>query len=86
MPGNIIMTTRKEYGVRKVHKLVIQFPNPESAYSVTLTSFKAEPGVHFFTEEELAGGLFPFDNKFGQYKHEEWEGKLHSVEELNPGP
>ncbi|UCC68003.1 MAG: beta-agarase [Armatimonadota bacterium] len=34
------------------------------------------------TEKELESGFAPFVDGFGQYRHREWPGKVHSVEDL----
>ena len=33
-------------------------------------------------EEKKPDNFFPFVDEFGQYKHKDWEGKMHSKEEL----
>jgi hypothetical protein len=98
-PGNILTTISKDFDERNVKKLLIHFLNPTKPHTVTLANFRAEPGIKYLSRDELDSDFFPFVDEFGQYKHTEWEGKVHSVEELktsasadladlqaNPGP
>lgn len=43
---------------------------------------RCEEPFSFLSQEELAADFFPFVDEFGQYRHKEWPGKVHSVEEL----
>jgi hypothetical protein len=99
LPGNILTTISGTFDVRHVNNLLIHFLNPTKPHTVTLVNFRAEPGIEYLSRDELESGFFPFVDEFGQYKHAEWEGKVHSVEELrnsasadladleaNPGP
>jgi hypothetical protein len=81
-PGKIIIRPSQTFDVRKIHTLAIKFPNPTSDHSVKISNVRAEPGVKIFTREELADNFFPFVDEFGQYIHEEWDEKIHSVEQL----
>ncbi len=81
-PGKLIVKPVDTYDVQDIHTLMIKFPNPSSEHTLEITGFRAEPGVKIFTKEELAEGFFPFVDEFGQYMHEEWEEKIHSVKEL----
>lgn len=81
-PGNILTTISKDFDERHVKNLLIHFLNPTKPQTVTLVNFRAEPGIKYLSQDELESDFFPFVDEFGQYKHAEWEGKVHSVEEL----
>jgi hypothetical protein len=54
----------------------------EGTVSLNLSAF--EPYGRFIPPVEVAGreGFYPFIDRFGQYKHEEWRGKVTATDDL----
>jgi hypothetical protein len=80
-PGSMLLRP-VNFDVREIENILIKFPNPSGTSSLEITNIRAEDGVHIFSQEELADGFFPFVDKFGQYKHKDWEGKVFSIDQL----
>ncbi|MFC2112501.1 beta-agarase [Bacteroidota bacterium] len=51
---------------------------PRSSYEFSIDNVRATGKV----ELRDTAGFFPFIDEFGQYIHDDWKGKIHSVDEL----
>lgn len=82
LPGYLQTTLSRAYDVRRVTKLCIYALNASSPHTLEISNVRAEGRAEFPSKEWLAGGFFPFVDGYGQYRHDEWPTKIHSVEEL----
>ena len=95
-PGGYI---RGRLDVTKVTNLDLFKIKAEGDYTFTVDNIRAVGKFGFPSEETLKSGFFPFVDKFGQYIHGTWPGKISSVDEMitqkaaetqdlaaNPGP
>jgi hypothetical protein len=82
IPGNLTSIPVPGYDVHDIHTLLIKFPNTSLEHTLRITNIRAEPGIKYYTSEELADDFFPFVDEFGQFSHSEWEEKIYSMEEL----
>jgi len=78
MPGAAQYGEGKPLDLSRITALQLFLPVPDREYRLIL-----EKVVLFKQDGEGGVGVqFPFVNKFGQYIHDEWSGKLHSEEEF----
>jgi hypothetical protein len=100
LPGGIVKSfwwaTLPPDSVRYISVVVI---NPPEGSRIIISNIRGEDSINPPSESELANNYFPFVDEFGQFKHKEWPGKIHSLDELvkskeieendlieNPGP
>ena len=82
-----------------VNQIVVYIQKADKPFEVVIDNIRAE-GLYKAPEEaQELQNFFPMIDEFGQYRHREWPGKTHSLEELlahgemeerdlisNPGP
>jgi len=61
--------------------LFVNHPTEEHCFEVALIRAAGEPRRLPTAQNDVAA-FFPFVTTFGQYKHEDWPGKVHSLAEL----
>ncbi|MDD2598963.1 MAG: beta-galactosidase [Kiritimatiellae bacterium] len=70
------------FDLRKTAELHVFLDNPDQPASLSVLGIEAEQST-----EELkvfsADSFIPFVDKFGQFKHDDWPGKIHSEKELS---
>lgn len=66
----------------QVTQVVVWVPFPTGGELIEVTCVFAEGEYNPPTEAELERGFSPFVDGFGQYRHREWPGKIHSVDDL----
>jgi hypothetical protein len=65
-----------------VNQLVVYIQKANKPFEVVIDNIRAE-GVYKAPEEpQEPENFFPMIDEFGQYRHREWPGKTHSLEEL----
>ncbi len=67
----------------KITQILLFVTKPETSHSFELKAIRAEGGPVAVTAHVTdAEPFFPFIDSFGQYKHRDWPGKIHSTNEL----
>ena len=62
--------------------LTIALMYPPDNSRIIISNIRGEDKIDPPSEAELAGNYFPFVDEFGQFKHKDWPGKIHSPDEL----
>ena len=62
--------------------LSIALMYPPNNSRIIISDIRGEDEIDPPSEAELANDYFPFVDEFGQFKHKEWPGKIHSIDEL----
>lgn len=65
-----------------VNHLSIVLISPQENTRIIISNIRGENLINPPSESELADNYFPFVDEFGQFKHKEWSGKVHSLDEL----
>ena len=65
-----------------IHDLSIVIINPSSSNSILISNIRGEGFINPPSEAELNNDYFPMIDEFGQLRHKEWPGKIHSLDEL----
>ncbi len=66
----------------QVTRVVVSVPFPKGGEIVEIGRVLAVGRYDPPTEDELKSGFAPFIDEFGQYRHRDWPGKVHSVDDL----
>ena len=56
--------------------------HPPKGAAFVVSNLRGEGAYRFLSEAELARGFFPMVDEFGQYRHRDWPGKIHALDEL----
>lgn len=62
--------------------LSIALMYPPDNSKILITDIRGEDKIDPPSEAELGNNYFPFVDEFGQFKHKDWPGKIHSLDEL----
>jgi hypothetical protein len=65
-----------------IDRLSLLVIRPPANAELLVGNVRAEGAFAFLTEEELKADFFPFIDPLGQYRHRDWPGKTHAIEEL----
>jgi hypothetical protein len=65
-----------------VKKIRLSLVNPDEKAILSVRNIVAEGNLMASSYEELQQNAFPFVDKYGQYMHKEWKGKIHNEDEL----
>jgi len=68
--------------IGKVSAVVIELEEARAERIVEIDNIWATEAYELGAQEEVGESFFPLIDKFGQYKHKDWPGKIHSLEEL----
>lgn len=81
MPGGIV---RVWSGIHSdsIDKFSLALIHPPDNITIEVGNIRGEGRFKFLTEEEVGEDYFPLLDEFGQFRHKEWPGKTHSIEEL----
>lgn len=66
----------------RVTQVVVSAPFAKGGEVVEVARVTVEGRYDPPTEEQLEHGFAPFVDEFGQYRHREWPGKVHSADDL----
>lgn len=68
----------------RVTQILVFVPKPASDHRFEISAIRVEDGYIAPTASVRdAEPFFPFIDTFGQYRHRDWPGKIHSLEELS---
>ncbi|TLX78173.1 hypothetical protein E9993_00375 [Labilibacter sediminis] len=65
-----------------IKKIKLSLINPKGPATIEVRNFMAEGNLMAKSYDEIQQTEFPFVDKYGQYIHKEWLGKVHSDDEL----
>ena len=98
LPGGYVFR-RENLDLTKLSHISIFKQRDEDDYTITVGNIRAVGEYKLPDEETLKKSFFPFVDKFGQYKHNEWPNKVKSISDIkkqqeeetadlaaNPGP
>jgi hypothetical protein len=60
--------------------IALMYPPDNSR--IIISDIRGEDEIDPPSKAELADNYFPFVDEFGQFKHKDWPGKIHSLDEL----
>ncbi|MFB3883275.1 MAG: beta-agarase [Armatimonadota bacterium] len=66
----------------QVTEVTVSLPFPEGGEAIEVAAVRAEGRYDPPGEQELKTTFSPFVDEFGQYRHHEWPGKIHSADDL----
>jgi len=94
-PPTKLIGMKENVDSANINQIIMFIARPEQNYSYQIKRIYASNKLKTLSADEF----FPFVDKFGQYKHKDWLGKIHSDKELknrttaeekdlakNPGP
>ena len=67
---------------KSVKKIKLSLVNPEEGATFSVSNIMAEGNLSEKSFEQLKEYAFPFVDKYGQYMHKEWKGKIESDDDL----
>jgi hypothetical protein len=79
LPGGYI---RGRLDVTRIVNIDIFKPKSGSDYTFAVDNIRAVGKFDFPSEARLKSDFFPFVDQFGQYKYDNWPGKISSVKEI----
>ena len=65
-----------------INRFSIVLIHPPKNAALQIGNLRGEGSFTFLTEKELEKGYFPLLDEFGQFRHKDWPGKIHSLDEL----
>jgi len=66
-----------------VTKIKLSLNNAKQSGTIAISSIRAEGSLNKKSFEELKANAFPFVDKYGQYMHKEWKGKIANNNDLH---
>jgi len=81
MPGGFVGIWDQP-DLSRIDTLTIAFPGEAGPKAVEIGNVRSYGSYEPPSEARLRGSIFPFVDRFGQYRHATWPGKLESTEDL----
>jgi hypothetical protein len=82
IPGGFIRRSRN-LNLSDISHISIFKQNDGQDTPVTVSNVRALGRYKWNGTQDMVAGFFPFIDAFGQYKHSDWPGKTHSVEDMH---
>jgi len=80
--GGMKLWPEAEIDPAEVSSLAVFLVLPQSAAEIEVNNIRPFGSTQPPDEKALAGGFFPFIDRYGQLKYKDWPGKVHSDEDL----
>jgi hypothetical protein len=80
--GEMRLWPEAEIDAASVSGLAVFLVLPQSAAGIAVSNIRPFGSSQPPDEKALAGDFFPFIDRYGQLKHQEWLGKVHADEDL----
>lgn len=81
IPGGYVWTF-EPFVHERISRVLISLPEPPGHQKIRIDNVRLEGDYHVPTLEEMTTEIMPFVDRYGQYKHLDWPGKVHSDEDL----
>ena len=65
-----------------MHDISIMVVDPSPNTTILISNIRGEGSINSPSEAKLNDNYFPIIDEFGQLRHTEWPGKIHSLDEL----